>query len=148
MQHVWLALVFVLAAVPALAAGPTENATSRHAQAYGSDEKWWKCNALEPAKGCDTGPLNVLGLSKEEEAFVRDKLDRIAWRPQKFDKEAVAKLLSTKPSMDIAGRQAYSAVGPGADTNRGVSLYYDGGAVFMIHWYQPGRFLLVKASSL
>ena len=146
MQHLFLGLVFALAAQSALAIGPTENTTSRHADAYGSDEKWWKCNALEPSKGCDTGTLTALGLSREEEAFVKDKLDRIAWRPQKIEKEAVARVLGARPSLDVGIKQIYNGAGPGSDPNRGVSVYYDSGSVSMIHWYQPGRFLLVRAS--
>jgi hypothetical protein len=148
MQHLFLSLFLALTAQSVLAVGPTENSTPRHANAYGSDEKWWKCNALEPSKGCDTGTLAVLGLSKEEEAFVKGKLDRITWRPQKVEKGAVAKILGAEPSVDVGVKQVYSGAGPGSDPNRGVSVYINGGSVFMIHWYLPGRFLLVRASAV
>jgi len=147
MPRLPISLLLAFSAVSAFSAGPTENPSLRHAPAYGSDEKWWKCDAVEPKNGCDTGTFNALGLTKEEQAFVRDKLDRIAWRPNKVEKSAVSNILGAKPSVDIGVKQIYTGVGVGADPNRAVSVYYDGGSVFMVHWYQPGRFLLVKASS-
>ena len=145
-MHRFLASVILsLGCVCAFAAGTTESSSIRHASAYGRDDKWWKCNVTDPSKGCDTGPLSALGLFKGEEAYVRGTLDRISWHPQKAKKDEIAKVLKQKASIDVGLKQLFAGAGIGADPNRGVSVYYLDGYVSMIHWFQQGRFLLVKA---
>jgi hypothetical protein len=78
MNRLLFTLAILLVTPWAAAAGPTENSSSRHAKSYGSDEKWWKCNVTESAKGCDTGTFDALGLSKDEQAFIKNRLDQIA----------------------------------------------------------------------
>ena len=145
MRYLWFSLLLAISTPSAFSAGPTENAVSRRAMAYENDDKWWKCDAFEPAKGCETGAFSSLGLSKEDELFVKEKLDQIAWHPKKAEKDATAKLLGGKASIDVGVKQIYQGVGVGADNSRSVSVYYVGGYVSMIHWFQPGRFLLIKA---
>lgn len=140
-------LLALLVTIPVFAVGSTENSTSRHEASYVRDEKWWKCNVFEPTRGCDTGTFAALDLTKEEETFVKEKLDLIAWRPHKIAKKDVAKLLGAKPTIDVGLSQTYLGVGPGSDPRRGVVVYYYNTSVYQVHWYQPGRFLLVKAST-
>lgn len=123
-------------------AGSTENASMRRANAYGSDDKWWKCN-VDPGKGCETGPLDKLGLTPEEQAYARGVLDRIPWHPRKATRKEVADVIGTE-ARDVFAKQLFTGAGPGSDANRGVSVYHFEGYVSMIHWLQPGRFLLVK----
>lgn len=140
-------LLALFVTFPVFAVGPTENSTSRHEASYVRDQKWWKCNVLEPTKGCETGSFTALGLTKEEEIFVRETLDQIAWCPHKIAKKDVDKLLGAKPTIDVGLSQTYIGVGPGSDQRRGVVVYYYNTSVYQVHWYQPGRFLLVKAST-
>src|SRR5690606_20466333 len=118
----------------AFAAGPSENSSPLHAESYGSDGKWWKCSVGDPFKGCDTGPLSTLGLSKQEIAYVKTTLDQIALHPQKAQKNEIAKLLKQKPSYDGYGKQTYYGEGVGTDSKGAVSVYYSGESVSGIHW--------------
>lgn len=124
--------------------GPTEHPTLRHDAAYGSDDKWWRCQGA-PADGCDAGPFGALGLNKDEETFVRDTLDRLPWFQAKGDKAQIRRMLGKAPTIDVGMKETYVGVGPGTDPQRGVSVYYVDQRIYMIHWTQPGRFRLIKA---
>ena len=141
-QSMLFAILVLCATTTSHAGGPTENISVRSANAYGSDDKWWKCN-LDTAKGCETGPLDKLGLTPEERAFARSTLDRIPWHPKKASLQEVASVLGGVFREGLV-TQTFKGVGPGADPGRGVKVYYLKGYVSMIHWFQPGRFLLVK----
>ena len=136
-------LVLTLLAFTALShAGPTENTSVRHDKTYGSDDKWWKCN-VDASKGCDTGPLETLGLTAEEQTFARGTLDRIPWHPKIATTEEVSSVFG-KELTENFGYQKIKSVGPGTDPQRGVMVHRFKGYVHNIKWYQPGRFLLVK----
>lgn len=141
-MHRALILAALGLVVAASHATSTENSTVRRAAAYGSDDKWWKCN-VDPSKGCETGPLDKLGLTQDEQKYVRATLDRIPWHPKKATPQEVASVVGQE-AREHFGKQVFVGAGPGADPNRGVSAYYFKGYVSMIHWFQPGRFLLVK----
>jgi hypothetical protein len=137
-----LFVLSLFAFVASTHAGPTENTSAGHEKAYGSDDKWWKCN-LDFTKGCDTGPLGSLGLTEEEQAFVRGTLDRVPWHPKSATTADVAAVLGSQFSTGF-GSQKFLGIGPGSRPERAVMLHFYKGYVHNIKWYVPGRFMLVK----
>ncbi|MFZ4685675.1 MAG: hypothetical protein ACOYMK_08670 [Hyphomonadaceae bacterium] len=136
------AIVLTLVSQLAQAAGPTENSTIIRASVSRSDGKWWKCGA-EPLTSCESGPLDQLGLTREELDYVRGTLDSIPWHPQKASEEQVAAIIGSRPKRTLSA-QMFVGAGPGTSPFRGISVYYDMGYVSMIHWFQADRFLLVR----
>ena len=136
------AIALTLLSPLAQAAGPYENTTIIRAPVSGSDGKWWKCGA-EPFTGCESGPLDQLGLTAEELDYVRGTLDRIPRHPQKVSEEQVAAIIGLRPSSRFSN-QVFVGAGPGTNSVRGVIVTHYLGYVSHIQWFQPDRFLLVK----
>jgi hypothetical protein len=140
-------VLFIITASTALA-GTTESPTVSHAGAFQDDDRWWKCpgDLSSISQGCDTGPFTALGLTREEETYVRTTLDRIPWYPEKAGKEDVAKILGKVKVRDVPfGLQIYNDLGPGTEAEREVRVYYWKGYVWQVRWFRPYRFFLIKS---
>jgi len=124
--------------------GDSEHASLRQSKAYQDDGKWWMCDPVEISNRCKAGPLAALGLSAEEMAFVKEKLDAIPLPPAQVQKESVENYLGQPADPGLPQSNTFTNYGPGTHPQRGVTVSHQDGRLVAVRWFQPGRFMLSK----
>lgn len=135
--------IFSIALCALLAVSATGCTKTQHAKAYGSDNSWWRCN-LDPDKGCEGGPLDALGLSDGEQRYVLEALNSAPWTPAVATPEGVIAHFGTQPSINVGSKLVFDKDSRGLCLGCTTSVYLHRGRISMIHWYVPGKFLLIR----
>lgn len=134
-----LLVVAVLAAVAVLGGC----SKTKHANAYGSDNTWWKCN-IDPDKGCEGGSLKDLGLTDAEQRYVNEALNTAPWTPAAADAGNVIAHFGSQPNINVGLKLIFDKDARGLCAGCTTSVYLFRGRISMIHWYVPNKFLLIR----
>lgn len=112
---------------------------------YLSDNSWWRCDGDTKIR-CLGGPLNLLGLSSDEEKYVRNTLNAIPFFPKKTTNAEISRIVGMSPVVNIDG-QMQTYVFKHNTYNCTIIISIMDGSVVNVKWEVMGKFLLAKAKA-